>query len=100
MGTPKLPTGMRANVAAGMGLMRDTAAGRYTPSQWSAVVAVAAALAYLVSPIDLVPDAIPFVGLLDDIAVLGAVLGGVAALELARYQVWVSQQRVRVCYEP
>lgn len=37
------------------------------------------ALGYLISPVDGVPDAIPVVGYSDDIAVLGAALGLVAA---------------------
>eukprot|EP00658_Telonema_sp_P-2_P015183 TRINITY_DN1582_c0_g1_i1.p1 TRINITY_DN1582_c0_g1~~TRINITY_DN1582_c0_g1_i1.p1 ORF type:complete len:271 (-),score=50.53 TRINITY_DN1582_c0_g1_i1:284-1096(-) len=91
---PRLPRNLRANVSAGMRMVRDTAAMRYTPSQWSAVVAMSAALAYLVSPIDAIPDGVPFVGLLDDAAVLCAVIGGVAAVELARYQAWAAQRRL------
>lgn len=39
---------------------------------------VLAALGYTVSPIDLVPDLVPFIGLTDDIAVLGATVSSVA----------------------
>ncbi|MHC4839771.1 MAG: YkvA family protein [Planctomycetota bacterium] len=40
----------------------------------------AIALLYFISPIDLVPDAIPVAGLLDDAAVVGAALGMLGAL--------------------
>ncbi len=43
------------------------------------------ALLYIVSPIDLIPDAIPFIGLLDDIVVAGYAMKKTAA-ELERYR--------------
>jgi len=39
------------------------------------IILVVAALLYLISPIDAVPDFIPFAGWLDDVAVAGLVLG-------------------------
>ncbi len=39
------------------------------------IVLVVAALLYLISPIDAIPDFIPFVGWLDDVALAGLVLG-------------------------
>lgn len=43
----------------------------------AAKIALAAAAIYLVSPIDLLPDVIPFVGLLDDLLLAAVVLDGV-----------------------
>jgi uncharacterized membrane protein YkvA (DUF1232 family) len=43
------------------------------------------ALLYIISPIDLMPDAIPFLGLLDDVLVAGYALRQAAA-ELERYR--------------
>ncbi|MBI3961994.1 MAG: DUF1232 domain-containing protein [Deinococcus sp.] len=43
------------------------------------------ALLYLISPIDLIPDWLPFVGRLDDLFVL-AVAGKIASEEIARYK--------------
>jgi len=43
------------------------------------------ALLYIVSPIDLIPDGIPFLGMLDDVLVAGYALKQVAD-ELARYK--------------
>lgn len=50
------------------------------------------ALLYIVSPIDLIPDSIPFIGLLDDILVAGYAIRQTAA-ELERYRQF--KQRVR-----
>jgi uncharacterized membrane protein YkvA (DUF1232 family) len=43
------------------------------------------ALLYIISPIDLIPDAIPFLGLLDDVLVAGYALRQ-ASVELERYR--------------
>jgi uncharacterized membrane protein YkvA (DUF1232 family) len=43
------------------------------------------ALLYIISPIDVMPDAIPFVGLLDDVLVAGYALRQASA-ELERYR--------------
>jgi uncharacterized membrane protein YkvA (DUF1232 family) len=43
------------------------------------------ALLYIISPIDLIPDTIPFLGMLDDVLVAGYALKQVAA-ELERYK--------------
>jgi uncharacterized membrane protein YkvA (DUF1232 family) len=43
------------------------------------------ALLYIISPIDLIPDAIPFLGMVDDVLVAGYALRQVAA-ELERYR--------------
>jgi len=93
----RLPVDVRAEVWNGARLLRDTATGRYRPSTWSAVLAISAALAYLVNPLDVIPDAVPFIGLSDDLALLLAVFGGVAAMELARYRMWaVGHQQLQL----
>src|SRR5215470_15228382 len=43
----------------------------------AAKIALAAAVVYLMSPIDLIPDFVPFVGYLDDALVAAVVLDGV-----------------------
>jgi uncharacterized membrane protein YkvA (DUF1232 family) len=47
------------------------------------------ALLYIISPIDLIPDAIPFLGMIDDVLVAGYALRQAAA-ELERYRKTVS----------
>jgi uncharacterized membrane protein YkvA (DUF1232 family) len=51
-------------------------------------VSALAAIIYLVSPIDLIPDFIPFAGCLDDVVVLTLVLGTGLSLELCNYRNW------------
>ena len=51
------------------GFIKDICNGKYKAS-WFAITMVAVGLIYLLSPIDLIPDAIPFVGVIDDAFVL------------------------------
>lgn len=48
----------------------DYAAGRYRRIPWRSVAALAAALAYVVSPLDLIPDLLVPLGWTDDMLVL------------------------------
>ncbi len=51
-------------------LIKLSASGEYTGVPTSTVVAAVAVLIYFLSPIDLIPDFIPVVGLLDDMALV------------------------------
>jgi len=44
---------------------------------WTTTAIVVAALLYFISPVDLLPDFIPFVGYIDDAFVIGTVLGAI-----------------------
>lgn len=63
------------------------ARGHYRDIPADALIPVIAGLIYVVSPIDLIPDAIPGVGLLDDAAVVGWVLKTVRG-ELDSFRAW------------
>jgi len=54
-------------------LLEDYSLGRYRDISWSAIAAIAGALLYAVNPADLLPDVIPFVGAIDDVALAGFV---------------------------
>jgi uncharacterized membrane protein YkvA (DUF1232 family) len=51
-------------------LIEDFRRGRYREVPWSTVAVASAGVLYTVSPADLVPDALPFLGALDDMAVI------------------------------
>ncbi|RZL12319.1 MAG: DUF1232 domain-containing protein [Hymenobacter sp.] len=51
-------------------LIKLSASGEYTGLPTSTTVAAVAVLIYFISPIDLIPDFIPVVGLLDDMALI------------------------------
>jgi uncharacterized membrane protein YkvA (DUF1232 family) len=68
-------------------LVRAWGRGEYRDVSKTTLVAVVGGLVYLLSPIDAIPDAIPFAGLIDDAAVLGWVIREVRA-ELNAFALW------------
>ncbi len=50
-------------------LIRDYRSGTYRSIPWGSIAAAAATLLYILNPMDMVPDFIPFVGLIDDATV-------------------------------
>ena len=57
----------------------------------SAYLAIAGALAYVVLPIDVIPDFIPGVGFLDDMFVIGVVMKSIAD-EIERYKILLNSR--------
>lgn len=68
-------------------LLKAWKRGSYKGLSARTLVSLAAALLYLVSPMDLLPDVIPGIGLIDDAAVLAWLLHGIAQ-DLAAFRVW------------
>ena len=73
-------------------LVRDAQEGRYRAMPVWTLSAAGFALLYVLNPFDLVPDALPLLGLLDDAAVVSACLSLVEQ-DLRDYQAW-KQSRV------
>ncbi len=59
----------------------------------STYIAIAGALAYVIFPIDIIPDFIPGVGFIDDVFVVGFVMKNISE-EIERYRTY----RKGVCY--
>lgn len=74
-----------------LSLISDYWNGSYREVPWWAISAVVAALLYVLSPIDLIPDVIPVIGYIDDAAVVGACLLMVEQ-QLSEYESWKSRQ--------
>lgn len=68
-------------------LLKARKRGSYRGLSMRTIVSLAAALLYIVSPIDLMPDFIPGIGLIDDAAVLALLLHSIAQ-DLAAFRVW------------
>jgi uncharacterized membrane protein YkvA (DUF1232 family) len=68
-------------------VVRDYANGTYRKVPWKAVAALVAAIVYVVSPIDLVPDLLGPLGFGDDVLVL-AMTWGLVKRELRDYCAW------------
>lgn len=70
-------------------LIRLSASGEYTGLPATTVVAAVAVLLYFISPIDLIPDFIPVVGLLDDVALVAWFSSSIKH-ELDKFHDWES----------
>lgn len=58
------------NIATAYALLQDYVAGRYQAIPWSSIAAIVAALLYVLNPLDMIPDLLPFVGFIDDAGIL------------------------------
>ena len=68
-------------------LLRDVVSGRYRPVPWKALGLAAGAFIYLVSPLDLIPDLLVGLGILDDLVIVTWLLGKLDDA-LADYRLW------------
>ncbi len=68
-----------------LGLVTDYSRGRYRAIPIGSIAVIAGALGYLLSPMDLIPDFIPGLGLVDDAGVISACLK-IVRPQLERYK--------------
>lgn len=67
--------------------LTDIVNGRYKDYNVTSLLMIVAAMIYLISPIDVIPDFILVLGLIDDVAIIGYVFSEVS-VELDRYKEW------------
>ena len=75
------------DIKTSFALLKDWYMGNYTKIPFRMVASIAGAMLYLVSPLDIVPDWIPFGGLLDDAFVLAAIFA-LSRSDLDEYTKW------------
>lgn len=72
-------------------LLQDYWNGDYKDVPWKLIAAIGFAVAYLVSPIDVIPDFIPIAGFVDDAAVFALTLAAFQS-EVDAYKEWKAKQ--------
>ena len=73
-------------------IVKDYINGNYKEIPIKTIISIVASLLYLISPIDLIPDFILGVGLIDDVFVIGLVISGVK-FDLDKYKDWKSNNK-------
>ncbi len=69
-------------------LVRAYAKKQYTDIPVGSIIAIVAALLYLVNHFDLIPDSVPGVGYLDDAALIGFVVTTLVHDDVEEYREW------------
>lgn len=68
-------------------IIKDYINGTYREIPWWTIAAIITTLLYVLSPIDLIPDFIPFVGYVDDALIVAACLSMIEK-DLHQYKEW------------
>lgn len=76
-------------------MLHDYYHGRYKKVPAVVMLGTAVIVAYLVSPLDIIPDSIPLLGFIDDALIINIVIQLCIDKELDRYRVWCAQQETQ-----
>ena len=80
------------DIKTSFSLLKDWYMGNYKKIPFRMVASIAGAMLYFVSPLDIVPDWIPFGGLLDDALILAAIFA-LSRNDLDEYTIWAGRQK-------
>ncbi len=69
-------------------MLSDYYIGKYKKIPFAALMGALAILAYLVSPIDIIPDGVPVLGFIDDALIINVVIDLCIDRELVKYRKW------------
>lgn len=71
--------------------LKDVKQKNYPETPWKTLAAMIFTIIYIINPLDLIPDFIPFIGYIDDLAVFAFVLKSINS-DLETYQEWKTEQ--------
>ena len=72
-------------------LLQDYWNNKYIDISWTTIAIISVALAYLIIPLDIVPDVIPIMGYIDDALIIRIALQ-LISIELDRYRLYLLLQ--------
>ena len=78
---------MAINLRVMSRMIKEYAKGSYRELPWRSLTAIVAGMVYFLMPIDLIPDFIPFTGLLDDFTVI-MLISGAFRQDIEEFLVW------------
>ncbi len=73
-------------------MVRAYASGEYRAISWKSLVSIVAVLIYFVSPIDLLPDFLPIIGITDDVALVIWLMKTMSG-EIQKFGEWEKQEK-------
>jgi len=68
-------------------MLKDFKRGKYSEVPWFTIASIAVTLLYVLNPLDIVPDFIPGIGYIDDLAVMSISMGWIET-DLHKYLDW------------
>ncbi len=87
-----------SDIACMVSLVRSYIKKEYTDIPIGTIISIVSTLVYIISPIDILPDNIPVVGYIDDIALLSWVLKSISS-DLEEYKKWRVENNKQVIDE-
>ena len=78
-------------IALVFSMLKDYVKGDYKQVPWRTIAVLVGSLAYVVAPLDLIPDVIPIIGWSDDCLALAGALS-FAKIDLEEYKVWKAKR--------
>jgi uncharacterized membrane protein YkvA (DUF1232 family) len=95
MGMGRMYDVIREKITLLGSLIKAYASGEYRQIELPSLLKVIAGLIYFVSPIDLIPDFLPYIGLTDDVALLLFIINSIDG-ELAKFEQWKKSKPIKV----
>lgn len=73
-------------------MIRACASGEYKSLPWKSLVSIVAVLIYFVSPIDIIPDFLPVIGITDDVALVIWLFKSLSG-DIAKFSEWEKSKK-------
>lgn len=73
-------------------MIRAYASGDYKGLPWKSLISIVAVLIYFVSPIDLIPDFLPVIGIADDVALIVWLMKTLGS-DIAKFSQWEKSEK-------
>ena len=82
----------QSNVQLLIRMVRAYASGEYKGLPWKSLVSIVAVLIYFISPIDIIPDFLPLIGITDDIALVVWLIKTLGS-DVNKFSEWEKQEK-------